>query len=96
MLHMDLQEEPRLRDAVDACQAHAEFAAVLDAAGEHHARTGHDVGDEGPSWYMRHLEIVEGGMTVAEFTLQRETVKGLELGETSGGCMLSIFGDSEW
>ena len=64
--------------------------------GEHHARTGHDVGDEGPSWYMRHLEIVEGGMTVAEFTLQQETVKALELGETSGGCMLSIFGDSEW
>ena len=60
MLHMDLQEEPRLRDAVDACQAHAEFAAVLDAAGEHHARTGHDVGDEGPSWYMRHRKIVEG------------------------------------
>jgi len=96
MLHPDLQEEPRLRDAVDACQAHTEFAAVLDAVEEHHARTEHDVGDEELSWYMRHRKIVEGGMTMAEFTLQRDTAKAQELDETTGGCMISMFGDSEW
>jgi tRNA-dihydrouridine synthase 1 len=91
-LHADLQADPTLRQQLVSAESVEALEAAIQDCERYHQDDGHQVCEEGLSWYLRHRGDAE---ELKERMEQNSDIKIVELAEDSAECFASLFGDDE-